>query len=544
MFATGEAPFGGGESYVHVLLSGKGPSSRQPGPYTDKMSLHIAFIDAASGEALGPPDEVDEWGPADRTLCCTPALYAINYCGPGVQVGGLILFPNRTAAPPAPTTTYPVPQVASFVIDSSGAGSMLDASSKYTVVREGTQAALIVACDARGNFALAPYSIQANLAFRNPNGFLPGTLYGFLPFYGVLFVAYLVAALVYAIAMCWHRKHLLRLQMGAAGLIVLGLIEMAVWFGTYGSKNDTGVPTPCPICPTTSDYIAAVVLSVAKRAVSRALLLAVALGYGVVKESLGRRRALQITALCLAYFIAGTLDEVEKETSYSVQQTAWEFPVFVVDLIFFIWTYRSLLSIQGELAQEGQQEKLRMYKRLTGVLVLSGTGFVIITLSITLITFGVVPLGWKSYFFLVRFWDLFYFLILLAVAWIWAPGPTSYQYSLYSQPPSTTDGGGNGLGDDGPGSAADVDDEEGGGGNVRPTAAPESVGIEMVEKKAGHATSGSGGGSGGGSAKAGTFVIEEEDEDDERDTARLPKASGGGGGKRAFDVRPVVGGSV
>jgi hypothetical protein len=36
----------------------------------------------------------------------------------------------------------------------------------------------------------------------------------------------------------------------------------------YDSKNKSGVPTPCNVCPTTTDYLVAVVMNVVKRCVA------------------------------------------------------------------------------------------------------------------------------------------------------------------------------------------------------------------------------------------------------------------------------------
>jgi len=89
----------------------------------------------------------------------------------------------------------------------------------------------------------------------------------------------------------WHRDKLIPLQLGVAMVMLLGLVEVCTWFFTYTSKNTSGIPVcdadgSCP--PLTSDIMAAAVLSVGKGTVSRALLLVVCLGYGVVRPKLRR----------------------------------------------------------------------------------------------------------------------------------------------------------------------------------------------------------------------------------------------------------------
>jgi hypothetical protein len=552
MFASGKAPFGGGESYIEVDLTGTGSAASSGGgsssPTTDRLSIHAVVVDDASGIALGPPGSPGT-PYLELPLCCTTARYSAGQCGPGAQVGGLILFPNRTGP------SVPAPAVASWVTSAAaGTGALpaLVGTARFDVQREGTQSLLVVACDARGSFGLPPFTVSLTVAFRNPYGFLPGIIYGDLPFYGVLFVAYLLGVVLYSALCCKNREHLLALQAAVLGLLVLGAVEMAVWFFTFNSKNETGVPTPCNVCPTTSDYMAAVVLSVLKTTVSRALLLAVSLGYGVVHAALSRRTTIYLAALSLTYFLFAALNQVEKETTYSVQATAWEAPVFVLDMTFFVWTYRSLLDIEAALAAQGQNEKLRMYRSLIRVIKVNGLAWMLITLSIILIIFGVLPLSWKALFFLQEFWAVIYFAVLVAVAVIWAPGPTAFRYSLYSQP--ATDEAGAAAGPGGP----DDDEEDGAagaGGDGKGAAAGPAVRADGVEiemtggaSTAARTSGGSSGSSSSSSAKkaAGapvgaekTFVIEEEDEGDdeadEGDTARLPASAGQG----KVDMRPM-----
>ena len=469
MFASGNGPFGGGTSYIDMNFIGTG-GPRQPGPYTDQINFHLTFIDSNTINSLGPASETD-WYVVDRMLCCTQIYLTNNQCGPGVSIGGLIVDPNRTLNNALPPPVY------SWTVSST---ENTQGKGYYEVKEEGSQNALLVACDVNGRFALPSYKVKVDITFHNPYGYLPGTRYGLLPFYGFLFVSYLLTILVYAILMCRQRKHLLPLQYAIFTLLFISLLEMALWFFTYNSKNDNGIPTPCAVCPTTPDYMTAVVFSVIKRTVSHALLLAVALGYGVVKEKLPRRTTIIILGLSLAYFIVNTLNEVEQETSYNSNGGSWDILAFAAGVAFFIWIYNSLLRIQVELTSEQQSEKLRMYKSLMRVIMLNAAGSCIIAIVIICIQFGAVPFPWKSVFFLIRFWDLIYFFVLLAIVYIWAPGPTAYQYSLYSQPvPDTNDNNDGNMA--GPDNALDDDIDEELNDATKPTVNPNNVEIEMTK---------------------------------------------------------------
>ena len=86
-------------------------------------------------------------------------------------------------------------------------------------------------------------------------------------------------------------------------VVSLGMIETCVWYYDYSNFNTTGFR---PYFVT----IFAVVVSAARKAVSRALVLVASMGYGVVRPTLGGF-APKVLALSGAYFIASaTLDVV------------------------------------------------------------------------------------------------------------------------------------------------------------------------------------------------------------------------------------------
>jgi hypothetical protein len=169
-------------------------------------------------------------------------------------------------------------------------------------------------------------------------------------------VAYALFSLGYGLQLLRHRQYALRLQIAVLAVIAAGVLETATWLGVYVSKNASGIPTPCSdVCPTTPDYLFAVLLSVLKRSVSRAGLLAVALGYGVVHPVLERRQTYMIAGLAVAYFVFGVLDAVSRRTAYDVDTNTWELPVVLVDFVFITMIYSGLMKLRRDLAEGGQQ---------------------------------------------------------------------------------------------------------------------------------------------------------------------------------------------
>lgn len=494
MFQQGDGPFDkNGESYI----SYEGTAGATSPGYTAATSVNLwtAFYDLETKAAFGRPvEDDDEYSGFSYQYCCSPLLYQEGLCGKNtdgtnVAVGGLILYPDLVA-----------PQnvaVNLTVLSVSVAGSPglpVPISAFYKIRNNGPQYLLIVACDASSAGLPLPV-IDVNLetlSFKNPYGWLPGQVVGLLGFWGTLFVAYLLLAAIYGMLMVYHRQFLILLQYCVQGVLVFSIIEAALWFFMYKSKNESGIPTPCSDCGSpSSDYLAAVVLSVLKRAVSRALILAVALGFGVVYPSLSRKVTAIIGALSFAYLICGTANELKKTTAYGdYGPSAWELPVMILDLLFLYGIWLGLERLMKDLMTANQTGKLKMYRRLRAVLVFNVLAWCIAMIANIMVRTRALPIAWSALFLLQSFWDLSYLLVVVAVAVIWLPGPESFQYSHYSQSANLED---DGSGNGGPGSAGGVvgtagDIESGARFGSRTPSAPGEV--EMTATRGGSAAGG------------------------------------------------------
>ena len=423
MFTLVNTPFGKDEPLVSatfVIPPFSGSSTKA------NVYLIVAEPDSKSTLGISESSESLGGGGAQTTsYCCTTALSARGACGTSAK-GTLIstAFPGVAAAS--------LPQISDFLGVSLAEGS--SGSAQFIVRNSVAQLLLVITCDAAGGKLPAGPLLEVTATFKNPYGYLPGTLAGLIPWYGVLLAAYTLLALVFIIALVRNREYILPLQWLVLGVIGIGLLEMMLALGTYDTKNKTGSPTPCNICAITADYIATAVANVLKRTASRILLLAVAMGFGVVYPSLPTRSTIGLVILGLAYAVAGILDEVERETTYDVAPSMWELPVVFLDLAFL-----ALINVYHERTTKGlqaakQEEKLKMYKSLVRVVLANVAAHIILSVTIIGIRAGSIALDWRALFFLQHFWDLLYFIALCAGAYIWAPGATAYRYAWYAQP--------------------------------------------------------------------------------------------------------------
>lgn len=469
MYASGKGPFGEtGDSTITVAVSSSGASIGRVG--SSQFKVNLAFADSTNWKRLvGTPDVQSTWPEttlyAEDLNCCTASTPSAKCFGSAP--GELIVYPAASGS------TARSPSVFSTTVSDNTQPMSL--STNYSALTEGPQYVILIACPTVSSTTLLPnYPNTIDIAFKNPYGFVPGSLFGFFPLYGALFVAYLIFALVYGGLLLRWRRFVLMLQFGVISLVLLSVVETAVWFFMYDAKNRSGSPTPCTICgPVTSDYVFASVLTVFKRGLSRVLLLAVAHGYSIVKPTLDRKVYLPMILLGVLYSIFGILKELSSVSSFGeVNDSNVVFLLLIVDAVLFVWIFYALEKIFIDLKVTLQNEKLRMYVQLQNVMKACAVVYVGVAISIVLIKTGKLPLDWKSIFFLVNFWDVLYLFFIIGVAIIWAPGESTFMYASYNQPSNLGDGKG---GDDGPDTVEEAFEDE------DYVTRPESVGIEMIK---------------------------------------------------------------
>ena len=87
-----------------------------------------------------------------------------------------------------------------------------------------------------------------------------------LVFYGCMCVAYVLMGITWLILCSLHWRDLLRIQFWIGGVILLGMLEKAMFLAEYENVNVSGVPTPGLI-------LAAELVSCAKRTLARYVIL-------------------------------------------------------------------------------------------------------------------------------------------------------------------------------------------------------------------------------------------------------------------------------
>jgi len=279
------------------------------------------------------------------------------------------------------------------------------------------------------------FTVKGFVVWMNPYGYLPGQLYPFLPFYGILAVAYLSVALVWVVLMAIYNKELITLQRLITVILALCVLEAVLCCGEYYMYNMRGVPV-------TPLLVLCALVRTAHQTGSRLLVVAVSVGYGVLRPSLGTAKT-KLISVGATYFVLTAARELltrldlDAVATHAAAVLALDLGAFLIDCLFVWWTMISLYDAIAYLRAHKQGAKLWLLGRFALVLSLAVAAQVVFILYH--VSASVSPsYRWKrAWLTSVGFSQILYFVVLLATVCLWRPSKTSRRYE-YSQ---VADGG-------------------------------------------------------------------------------------------------------
>jgi hypothetical protein len=342
-----------------------------------------------------------------------------------------------------------------------------DVDHKYEVTLEAWHNVAFQLCE---DESVEPQAhVDGMISFKNPYGYLPAELYGFLPFEAARMVAYFLFACFYLIQYIRHRESALSLHRGVLFVFLVGFVESGTWYAAYEDINLTGQPYCCPF-PTL--VVVAFILQVFRQTFSRLLLLIVALGYGIVRPRLLATEWVSITIVGTLYFIAAVIGQVSEvvllHDVHPVEASEvvfYQTPQMVMDVIFLSWIYLALGSTIRILGEYRQTVKLGMFTNLAKAIGFFVAMFTLVTLLVMADKNGFITWPWQYLWAQNVSWEVLNFMVIATVSIICMPSPTSNMLSYAHQLPQDDPDDDDEI-DNMDDSRMDDDDEEEGGGDV------------------------------------------------------------------------------
>ncbi|XXQ39513.1 GOST seven transmembrane domain-containing protein [Plasmodiophora brassicae] len=392
------APDDGDNATVTVNVRFDGQPAAAPVP------ISVAVIGMRPGDLPGIRDALGLKLNGRAHVCCDSDLYESKLCN----------RPGHLVFNPALVSVY--------------AEDVVDGTAWYTKasVADTRFVMMIVGVCPNADTAFAPMSatMSGTVVVRHPTGMLSPIDYPYVQFYTALSFAYLALGAAWLLMNVRHRTQVMQVQHAISVVLVLCLIESFSWMTYYGTFNRTG-DRPMAL------FAVSLVAGSVRRAVSRMLVVAVSMGFGVSKPSLGRstNRILAAGALfaVLEALLQLSLHMATVRGAASPSQTTLLLmvPVTLMDAAFYWWTFASLSDTLDDLHTRHQIAKHDIMWSFSALLIAA---------LVVACLFGAFRIYFVEQALQLRYWQftyllydgfpqVLYFAVLLGIAALWRPGP-------------------------------------------------------------------------------------------------------------------------
>ncbi|KAM6912301.1 transmembrane protein 87A-like [Xenentodon cancila] len=271
---------------------------------------------------------------------------------------------------------------------------------------------------------------QLNFAFtmkvemKGPHDYSSPADWPLMMFFVVMCIVYVLFGALWLFWCACYWRDLLRIQFWIGAVIILGLLEKAVFYSEYQSIRYKG------------DYVLGAVifaelLSALKRSLARILVLIVSLGYGIVKPRLGTT-VHRLVAVGLLYLLFSSVEGVLRVTGgfYGTVALVANLSLSLIDSCVMWWIFISLSQTTRLLKLRRNVVKLSLYQHFTNMLIFSVLASIIFIVWTTKV-FKLVDCqkGWRDLWVDDAFWRLLFSTILLVIMVLLRPSANSQRFS-------------------------------------------------------------------------------------------------------------------
>ncbi|XP_058120693.1 transmembrane protein 87A [Anopheles ziemanni] len=275
--------------------------------------------------------------------------------------------------------------------------------------------------------ALGDYTASVHLQIKRPSGYLSAVDWPLLPFYGAMCLVYVLLGIVWLTVSFLQWRDLLRIQFWIGGVILLGMLEKAMFYGEYQSINSTGVSVKGMV-------LLAEWVSCGKRTLARMLVIIVSLGFGIVKPRLGPMLH-RVVGTGVLYLVLACVESflriMHTKNDPSNQILVASIPLAVLDSAICWWIFTSLVQTTRTLRLRRNMVKLSLYRHFTNTLIFAVLASVVFMLySIKVHRFAECLTDWKELWVDDAFWHVLFSTLLLVIMILWRPTNNNQRYAF------------------------------------------------------------------------------------------------------------------
>lgn len=268
------------------------------------------------------------------------------------------------------------------------------------------------------------YAFTMNVNMYGPHEYSSPADWPLMMFFMVMCIVYVLFGALWLFWCACYWRDLLRIQFWIGAVIILGMLEKAVFYSEYQSIRYKGDHVQGAV-------IFAELLSALKRSLARILVLIVSLGYGIVKPRLGTT-VHRLVAVGLLYLLFSSVEGVLRVTGgfYGTVALVANLSLSLIDSCVMWWIFISLSQTTRLLKLRRNVVKLSLYQHFTNTLIFSVVASIIFIIWTTKV-FKLVDCqtGWRDLWVDDAFWRLLFSTILLVIMVLLRPSANSQRFS-------------------------------------------------------------------------------------------------------------------
>ncbi|XP_053124696.1 transmembrane protein 87A-like isoform X2 [Hemicordylus capensis] len=269
------------------------------------------------------------------------------------------------------------------------------------------------------------WKVMVDVEMRHPQyKFISASEWPLMVFYMVMCIVYVLYGVLWLTLLACYWRDILRIQFWIGGVILLGMLEKAVFYAEFQSIQSQGVSVQGAV-------IFAEILCAVKRMLARVLVIIASLGYGIVKPRLGAllNRVVGVGLVYLLFSIIEGVLRVKSAQDDLVLLAA--IPLAMLDSALCWWILISLVQTMKLLKLRRNMVKLSLYRHFTNTLIFAVIASVIFIIWTTK-TFRLVTCqsDWRELWIDDAFWRFLFSIMLLVIMFLWRPSANNQRYAF------------------------------------------------------------------------------------------------------------------
>jgi len=269
--------------------------------------------------------------------------------------------------------------------------------------------------------------VNLEIETQSPRGYLSPHEFPLMDFYLLMTFVYAGYCAFWLFASWRNYQDLLRVQYWIMAVLILGMLEKAVFYSEYNTINSSGNSIPGAVKFAES-------VSALKRAVARMLVIVVSLGFGITRPRLGDQLH-QVIGMGVLYFTLASIEafvrvDNAKHDPDNMALILTEIPLAIIDAMVCWWIFMALMQTMKTLRLRRNLVKLNLYRHFSNTILFCVIASVVFILwSMKLHRLAGCMNQWELLWFDDAFWHILFSFIMLVVIILWRPSANNQRYA-------------------------------------------------------------------------------------------------------------------